>query len=50
MKHFIAFFTLGILVSGVVKSQATDPGVVSGNISILFQSYEEDTLIGRVAV
>ena len=48
MKHFIAFFTLGILVSGVVKSQATDPGVVSGNISILFQSYEEDTLIGAV--
>lgn len=48
MKHFIAFFTLGILVSGVVKSQVTDPGVVSGNISILFQSYEEDTLIGAV--
>jgi len=48
MKHFIAFFTLGILVSGVGKSQVTDPGVVSGNISILFQSYEEDTLIGAV--
>ena len=48
MKHFIAFFTLGILVSGVVKSQETNPGVVSGNISILFQSYEEDSLIGAV--
>ncbi|MDE0917664.1 MAG: DUF6029 family protein [Flavobacteriales bacterium] len=48
MKHFITFFTLGILVSGVVKSQETSPGVVSGNISMLFQSYEEDSLIGAV--
>lgn len=48
MKHFIAFFTLGIIVSGVVQSQETEPGVVSGNISILFQSYEEDSIIGAV--
>jgi len=48
MKHFITFFTLGILVSGVVKSQETSSGVVSGNISMLFQSYEEDSLIGAV--
>ena len=48
MKHFIAFLSLGILLSGTVDAQETDQGVVSGNISVLFQSYQEDSLIGAV--
>ena len=48
MKHFIAFFTLGMLLNGIVDAQETNPGVVSGNISVLFQSYQEDSLIGAV--
>jgi hypothetical protein len=48
MKHFIAFFTLGMLLNGIVDAQETDQGVVSGNISVLFQSYQEDSIIGAV--
>ena len=48
MKHFIVFFSLGILLCGIVDAQETDQGVVSGNISVLFQSYQEDSLIGAV--
>ena len=48
MKHFIAFLSLEILLSGTVDAQETDQGVVSGNISVLFQSYQEDSLIGAV--
>ncbi len=48
MKYFIAFFSLGILLIGSVDAQETSPGVVSGNISVLFQSYQEDSLIGAV--
>ena len=48
MKHFIAFFTLGMLLNGIVDAQETNQGVVSGNISVLFQSYQEDSIIGAV--
>ena len=48
MKHFIAFFTLGMLLNGIVDAQETNSGVISGNISVLFQSYQEDSLIGAV--
>ncbi|MDA9835592.1 DUF6029 family protein [Flavobacteriales bacterium] len=48
MKHFIVFFSLGILLCGIVDAQETDQGVVSGNISVLFQSYQEDSIIGAV--
>ena len=48
MKHFIAFFTLGMLLNGIVDAQETNTGVVSGNISVLFQTYQEDSLIGAV--
>ena len=47
MKHFIAFFTLGMLLNGIVDAQETSTGVVSGNMSVLFQSYQEDSIIGR---
>ena len=48
MKHFIAFFTLGMLLNGIVDAQETSTGVVSGNMSVLFQSYQEDSIIGAV--
>ena len=48
MKHFIVFFSLGILLCGIVDAQETDQGVVSGNMSVLFQSYQEDSIIGAV--
>ena len=48
MRHFFAVFTLGILLIGILDAQETDPGVVSGNISVLFQSYQEDSIIGAV--
>lgn len=52
MKHFLALSTLlcvGFLFSDISLAQ-TDPtpGVVSGNVSVLFQSYQEDSLIGAV--
>ena len=48
MKHFIAIFTLGMLLNGIVDAQETSTGVVSGNMSVLFQSYQEDSIIGAV--
>jgi len=48
MKHFITIFSLGMLLNGIVDAQETNTGVVSGNISVLFQTYQEDSLIGAV--
>jgi hypothetical protein len=52
MKHFLALSTLlcvGFLFPNISLAQ-TDPtpGVVSGNASVLFQSYQADSLIGAV--
>jgi len=54
MNKSIATIALGsiwIFFSGISSAQtSTDPvpGIVSGNVSILFQSYQEDSLIGAV--
>jgi hypothetical protein len=47
----IALVSICVFFSGISSAQtSTDPapGIVSGNISILFQSYQEDSLIGAV--
>ena len=47
----IALVSICVFFSGISSAQtSTDPapGIVSGNVSILFQSYQEDSLIGAV--
>ena len=47
----IALGSIWIFFSGISLAQTTTdpaPGIVSGNVSILFQSYQEDSLIGAV--
>jgi hypothetical protein len=47
----IALGCLGIFFSGISSAQISAdpaPGIVTGNVSILFQSYQEDSLIGAV--
>ena len=47
----IALGCIGVFFSGMSLAQtSTDPapGIVTGNVSILFQSYQEDSLIGAV--
>jgi len=47
----IALVSICVFFSGISSAQTTNdpaPGIVSGNVSILFQSYQEDSLIGAV--
>ena len=48
MRKLILLIALGFLLSGVSNAQESEPGVITGNISVLWQSYQEDTLIGAV--
>ena len=47
----VALVSIGILFSGICLSQTSSepaPGIVTGNISVLFQSYQQDSLIGSI--
>ncbi len=48
MRKLILLIALGFLLSGVSNAQESEPGVITGNVSVLWQSYQEDTLIGAV--
>tara|TARA_B100000427_G_scaffold328651_1_gene342303 strand:+ start:105 stop:1829 length:1725 start_codon:yes stop_codon:yes gene_type:complete len=51
MKRSSLIFLLGLFACTSSKAQndVKSPGVVTGNVSVLWQSYQEDTLIGAVA-
>ena len=51
MKRVSLIFLLGLFAFTSSKAQNDEksPGVVTGNVSVLWQSYKEDTLIGAVA-
>lgn len=50
MKKALLFVCLGLfaLTSSRAQTKEREPGIVTGNFSVLWQSYQEDTLIGAV--
>ena len=45
---FLVFWGLLASFAAQAQNQEKEPGVVTGNVSLLWQSYQEDTLIGAV--
>ncbi|MBM55605.1 MAG: hypothetical protein CMB32_03505 [Euryarchaeota archaeon] len=50
MRKLFLFLCLGLsaFASSIAQNEEREPGVVTGNVSILWQSYQEDSLIGAV--
>ena len=50
MKRVLLIFLLGLLAftSSLSQNEEKLPGVVTGNVSVLWQSYQEDSLIGAI--
>ena len=50
MRKLVLILILGLFAanSSQAQNEEKSPGVVTGNVSILWQSYQEDSLIGAV--
>lgn len=48
MKNIILSIVAALLTIVAVAQEEKEPGTISGNVSVLWQSYQEDSLIGAV--